>query len=80
MDDANIPSLLSLPYLGFLKKDDPLYLRTREFVLSSSNPFFFSGSAGKGIGGPHIGFGYIWPMALSIQVKAYISFHFHLLA
>jgi len=51
MDDANIPSLLSLPYLGFTSKDDPIYLQTREFVLSSSNPFYFSGSVAKGVGG-----------------------------
>jgi len=67
MDDANIPGLLSLPYLGFTSKSDPLYLRTRSFVLSDSNPFYYSGTVGQGIGGPHIGFGYIWPMGLCIQ-------------
>ncbi|HEY9249335.1 MAG TPA: glycoside hydrolase family 125 protein, partial [Rariglobus sp.] len=29
MDDANVPSLLSLPYLGFCAPDDARYLRTR---------------------------------------------------
>jgi len=67
MDDANIPGILSLPYLGFVDKTDPLYLRTRDFVLSPSNPFYFAGTAAQGIGGPHIGYGYVWPMALSIQ-------------
>jgi len=67
MDDANIPSLLSLPYLGYCAPDDPIYLRTREFLLSDSNPYFFSGSAGEGIGGPHVGQGYIWPMSIMIR-------------
>jgi meiotically up-regulated gene 157 (Mug157) protein len=64
MDDANIPSLLSLPYLGFIEKNDPLYLETRSRILSSENPYFFKGSAGEGVGGPHIGLGYIWPMSV----------------
>jgi len=67
MDDANIPSLLSLPYLGFVAKDDQLYLTTRKHVLSFDNPYFSKGTAGQGIGGPHIGLGYIWYMAVIMQ-------------
>jgi hypothetical protein len=67
MDDANIPSLISLPYLGFCAKDDPLYLRTRAFLLSGDNPQYVSGKAAAGIGGPHTGPGTIWPMALIMQ-------------
>lgn len=67
MDDANVPSLLSLPYLGCLPADDPGYRRTRAFVLSDDNPFFFRGRAGRGIGGPHCGLGMIWPLALTMQ-------------
>ncbi len=67
MDDANVPSLLSLPYLGCLAVDDPRYVITRAFVLSTDNPFFFAGSAGSGIGGPHCGMGMIWPLALTMQ-------------
>jgi meiotically up-regulated gene 157 (Mug157) protein len=67
MDDANVPSLLSLPYLGFVKSDNPLYQRTRAFILSQRNPYFFEGKAGRGVGGPHVGQGYIWPMALVMQ-------------
>jgi hypothetical protein len=67
MDDANVPSLLSLPYLGFCAPDDPRYLRTRAFCLSTDNPCFVSGTAASGIGSPHTGSGTIWPMALAMQ-------------
>lgn len=67
MDDANVPSLLALPYLGCLDKHDPLYLKTREFLLSDSSPWFFKGSAASGIGGPHVGENMIWPMAIIMQ-------------
>ena len=68
MDDANVPSLLALPYLGFVDRDDEIYLNTREAILSrSTNPFFFSGSAGEGVGGPHVGYGYIWPMGVIVR-------------
>jgi meiotically up-regulated gene 157 (Mug157) protein len=62
MDDANVPSLLSLPYLE-ASPDPELYARTRSFVWSKQNPWFFQGSAGEGIGGPHIGRDSIWPMS-----------------
>lgn len=71
MDDANVPSLLALPYLGDVASDDPIYRNTRAFVWSESNPYFFRGKAGEGIGGPHIGYDYIWPM--SIMMKAFTS-------
>ncbi|WP_258098528.1 glycoside hydrolase family 125 protein [Marinoscillum pacificum] len=67
MDDANVPSLLSLPYLGAIDVNDPVYQNTRKFVLSTDNPFFFKGKAGAGIGGPHVGMDMIWPMAITIQ-------------
>jgi meiotically up-regulated gene 157 (Mug157) protein len=62
MDDANAPSLLSLPYLDS-SPDAALYARTRSFVWSEQNPWFFQGRAGEGIGGPHIGRDSIWPMS-----------------
>ncbi len=71
MDDANVPSLLSLPYLGDVDLEDPIYQNTRRFVLSEHNPYFFKGSAGEGIGGPHIGYDMIWPM--SIMMRAFTS-------
>ncbi len=67
MDDANVPSLLSLPYLGYCPPDDPLYVRTRRFILSSSNPYYAAGHAGKGVGSPHTGAGTIWPIAVMMQ-------------
>jgi uncharacterized protein len=63
-DDANVPSLLSLPYLGCCPSDDPLYLRTRAFVLSDDNPYFYRGPAAEGLGGPHSGLGMIWPLGI----------------
>lgn len=71
MDDANAPSLLSLPYLTDVSVDDPVYQNTRRFVWSQSNPYFFKGTAGEGIGGPHVGYDMIWPM--SIMMKAFTS-------
>jgi uncharacterized protein len=67
MDDANIPGLLSLPYLGCCDGRDTVYQSTRRFVLSEENPYFFKGSAARGIGGPHEGLNMIWPMALIAQ-------------
>jgi len=67
LDDANLPSLLSLPWLGACTADDPRYLRTRQAVLSAANPFFAQGTVASGIGSPHTGPGRIWPMALIVQ-------------
>jgi hypothetical protein len=71
MDDANAPGLLSLPYLGCCDVRDPVYQRTRAWVLSPDNPYFFKGTAGEGVGGPHQGLNYIWPM--SILFRAFTS-------
>lgn len=71
MDDANVPSLLAMAYLGDVEPDDPIYLNTRDFVWSTDNPYFFRGKAGEGIGGPHIGYDMVWPM--SIMMKAFTS-------
>lgn len=71
MDDANVPSLLAMPYLGDVSLDDPIYQNTRRFVWSDDNPYFFKGRAGEGIGGPHIGYDMAWPM--SIMMKAFTS-------
>ncbi len=67
MDDANVPSLLSLPYLGICEKNDPLYMRTRSFILSKANHCYAEGAYAKGIGSEHTAAGYIWPIALCMQ-------------
>lgn len=67
MDDANAPGLLSLPYLECCDTGDPLYQRTRRFVLSSANPYFFRGKAAEGVGGPHVGLGQIWPISIILR-------------
>lgn len=67
MDDANVPCLLSLPYLEAVKTTDPIYQNTRKFVLSSNNPFFFKGKAAEGIGGPHAGMDMIWPLSIIMR-------------
>ncbi len=67
MDDANVPSLLSAPYLGFCSAAEPIYQRTRAAILSSTNPYFFVGKAAQGIGSPHTPTDYIWHIALCMQ-------------
>lgn len=67
MDDANVPSLLSLPYLEACDASDPIYRNTRAFVLSSSNPYYYEGALAKGVGSPHTPEGYIWHISLCVQ-------------
>jgi uncharacterized protein len=67
MDDANVPNLLSLPYLGYCDSTDPIYMNTRRFSLSHSNPWFSEGKYAKGIGGPHVGEKKIWPLGIIMQ-------------
>ena len=67
MDDANVPSLLSLPYLNAIDTNDEVYQDTRKFLFSQNNPYYFIGKAGNGIGGPHAGLGKIWPLAIIMR-------------
>ena len=67
MDDANVPSLMALPYLEAVPTSDPIYQNTRKFLLSEANPFYFKGTAAAGIGGPHVGRDMIWPIGLVTQ-------------
>ena len=66
MDDANVPSLLSLPYLG-CPIDDTVYLNTRKFLFSRNNPYFFKGKAAEGIGSPHTLVEKIWPISIAMR-------------
>ena len=67
MDDANPPSLLSIPYFGYLSAQDGEYQTTRRFVLSSRNPYYYVGKYASGVGSPHTPRGYIWPLSLVMQ-------------
>ena len=67
MDDANIPSLLAAPYLGYTKANSFVYKNTRRFLLSRDNPYYYVGSIAHGIGSAHTSDGYVWPLALIIQ-------------
>ena len=66
MDDANVPSLLAIPYLT-KKFDKTILQNTRKYILSEENPFFFKGKAGEGIGGPHAGLDMIWPLGVIMR-------------
>ena len=63
-DDGNIPNLLSLPYLGAVTVDDPVYRNTRKLLLSAGNPYYCFGRSARGLGGPHVGIDMIWPLGV----------------
>jgi hypothetical protein len=67
MDDANVPSLMSLAYLGAHTLQDEIYKNTRTFLLSGSNPYFLVGSAAEGQASPHTGKEKIWPMGIILR-------------
>jgi len=67
MDDANIPSLLSIPYFGYVGGHDVVYQATRKFILSPRNPYYFQGKYASGIGSPHTPHGYVWPLSLEME-------------
>jgi len=67
MDDANMPSLLSMPMTGFAAADDPTYLATRSLLLSPENPYYYGGTHAAGIGSPHTPPAHVWPIALAVQ-------------
>ena len=67
MDDANIPSLLSLPLLAGTSLDVDLYRNSREFILSHENPYFFSGVRASGVGSQHTPKNHVWPIAMSVE-------------
>ncbi len=64
MDDANIPNLTALPYIGWCASNDPVYLDTRGFTLSNSNPYYYSGKYATGLGSPHTPAGWVWPLGI----------------
>lgn len=66
-DDANAPSLLSLPYLAGVAKDDPVYLNTRRLIWSKDNPYYFTNGAYGGVGSPHTGIDMFWPLSCIVR-------------
>ncbi|MDI6619331.1 MAG: glycoside hydrolase family 125 protein [Clostridiales bacterium] len=67
IDDSNCPSLLSIPYIGYAKADDPVYKNTRKFILSCNNPYYYKGKYARGIGSSHTPRRYIWHLSLIMQ-------------
>jgi uncharacterized protein len=67
MDDANVPSLLSAPYIGYAKNTSTVYQNTRRYLLSKDNPYYYTGSVAHGIGSAHTSDGWVWPLALVMQ-------------
>ena len=70
MDDANVPSLMSLPYLDYCSIDDEIYQNTRKFILSKENPYFYCGQYARGVGSPHTAPNYVWHIGLIMQIMA----------
>ena len=69
MDDANMPSLLGLPTLGFVDTNDKTYQNTRRMILErQGNPYYLEGKKVSGIGGPHEGPTHLWPMSWLVQI------------
>ena len=69
MDDANMPSLLALPAMGFVDRGDKTYQSTRRMILErQGNPYYLEGKGFSGIGGPHVGPQHAWPMSRLVQV------------
>ncbi len=66
MDDANVPSLLSMSYLGYKGKEQRVEENTRKMILSETNPYY-RGKKAEGIGSAHTPAGYIWHIALAMQ-------------
>ena len=67
LDDANVPSLLSLPYLGCVEAEDPVQIATRAAVLSAQNPYFYAGLFLEGVGSPHTPKDHVWPIAKAVE-------------
>lgn len=67
MDDANLPNLLSIPYLKFTSSEDKVYQTTKSYVLSKENPYFFQGKYMRGVGSSHTPKGYVWPISIATE-------------
>ena len=68
MDDANVPSLLSIPLLGY-PYESTVYENTRHFIFNPANPYYFAGRYASGVGSSHTPTGYVWPMSLLVEYR-----------
>ncbi|MBD5519291.1 MAG: glycoside hydrolase family 125 protein [Lachnospiraceae bacterium] len=66
MDDANVPSLLAMEYLGYPAEPQAAE-NTRRFILNDANPFYYKGIKAAGVGSAHTPTGYIWHIAMAMQ-------------
>jgi uncharacterized protein len=64
MDDANIPNLTAMPWYAWCGSQDPVYLDTRRFTLSSDDPYYYTGKFATGLGSPHTPAGWVWPLGI----------------
>ncbi|MBS9462571.1 glycoside hydrolase family 125 protein [Flagellimonas sp. 389] len=67
MDDANVPSLMSLAYLSNQFQTETTYKNTRSFLISDANPYYLKGKVAEGQGSPHTGKDKIWPMGIILR-------------
>ena len=67
MDDANVPSLLAMDYIGYKPENPEVAENTRRMILSEKNPYYYSGTKAAGIGSPHTPINYIWHISLAMQ-------------
>lgn len=67
MDDANVPSLLAMSYLGYEPESQEVADNTRKLILSEANPFYYSGTKLSGIGSPHTPVRYVWHISKAIE-------------
>jgi meiotically up-regulated gene 157 (Mug157) protein len=68
MDDPNVPSLLSLPYLGYVYKEHPVYQATRKMIFSKDDPYYAEGKH-SGLASPHTGLGRPWHISEIIAAE-----------
>src|SRR5262249_38800582 len=67
LDDANVPSLVSLPYIGYCDRTDPTYLATRAWSLGPANPCWGEGRVVSGVGSRHTRRGWVWPLGIAVE-------------
>jgi uncharacterized protein len=66
-DDANVPSLLSIPLLGWSGYNHTVYRTTRSRIMNPElNRHYHVGEKLVGQGSPHTPRGYVWPMSFAI--------------